>query len=262
MNISERINKLMKKHRLSRYTLAKISKVPYTTLIKVLDGTTKNPQIETLNSIAEALKVSVDDLSNPWVVELIEEGLKQTGMTLEELSEQTKIPLKNLQNIDSLTPAPWDYESGGIIDRIAKVLKLNSRELAAAFARQEPPAYDAPRISIEEVFSYAFDEKHDTSTLREEVSAYEDVDKVLKPSGKSSLDMVPEWATSKDIRDFKKMLESDVPIMFDGVPIEGEARQRVMDVLTGLFWEAKEMNKKTYGRKKDNKTDTSEDNKE
>lgn len=59
----------------------------------------------------------------------------------------------------------------------------------------------------------------------------------------------PYWATPKDIRDFKRMLEDDAPVMFDGVPIEGEARQRVMDILTGLFWEAKEMNKKTYGKK-------------
>lgn len=61
---------------------------------------------------------------------------------------------------------------------------------------------------------------------------------------------IPDWATAKDKRDFKKMLEDDAPVMFDGVPIEGEARQRVMDILTGLFWEAKQMNKKTYGRKK------------
>jgi len=65
---------------------------------------------------------------------------------------------------------------------------------------------------------------------------------------------IPEWATAKDFRDFKKMLQEDAPVMFDGVPIEGEARQRVLDVLTGLFWEAKELNKKTYGRKKKNES--------
>lgn len=75
-------------------------------------------------------------------------------------------------------------------------------------------------------------------------------------------DPAPTWASSKDKRDFKKMLEEDIPVMFDGVPIEGEARQRVMDVLTGLFWEAKEMNKKTYGRKKNSDINTSEDKKE
>lgn len=71
--------------------------------------------------------------------------------------------------------------------------------------------------------------------------------------GRFTDDSVPAWATAKDKRDFKKLLEEDGEIMFDGVPIEGEARQRVMDVLTGLFWEAKEMNKKTYGRKKEKK---------
>ena len=69
---------------------------------------------------------------------------------------------------------------------------------------------------------------------------------------------IPDWASSKDIRDFKKMLEDDAPVMFDGVPIEGEARRRVMDILTGLFWEAKQMNKTTYGRKK-RKDDSNEE---
>lgn len=71
---------------------------------------------------------------------------------------------------------------------------------------------------------------------------------------------VPPWATSKDVADFKKMLENDQPVLFDGVPIEGEKRQRVMDILSGLFWEAKELNKKTYGRKnkKNDKSDSIE----
>ncbi|MCB8816155.1 helix-turn-helix domain-containing protein [Desulfosporosinus shakirovi] len=66
----------------------------------------------------------------------------------------------------------------------------------------------------------------------------------------------PSWATPKDRRDFKKMLEDDGDLMFDGVPIDKEDRKRVMDVLTGLFWEAKHMNKRknkpssTYGTKK------------
>jgi transcriptional regulator with XRE-family HTH domain len=55
---------------------------------------------------------------------------------------------------------------------------------------------------------------------------------------------LPAWATSKDKRDFKKLLEDDTEIMFDGVPLSDSDRQRVMDVLTGLFWEAKHMNKR------------------
>ncbi|WP_342417150.1 helix-turn-helix transcriptional regulator [Paenibacillus sp. FSL R10-2782] len=61
---------------------------------------------------------------------------------------------------------------------------------------------------------------------------------------------VPEWASPKDIRDFKTMLEEDGPIMFDGVPISDEDKDKIKRVMEALFWEAKEMNKKTYGRKK------------
>ncbi|WP_281282559.1 helix-turn-helix domain-containing protein [Paenibacillus piri] len=62
---------------------------------------------------------------------------------------------------------------------------------------------------------------------------------------------IPPWATSKDKRDFKKMLEEDGEIMFDGIPINDVDKQRIMHVLTGFFWEAKQMNK----RKKPNDPD-------
>ncbi|MGE5703540.1 MAG: helix-turn-helix domain-containing protein [Clostridia bacterium] len=56
---------------------------------------------------------------------------------------------------------------------------------------------------------------------------------------------IPGWATSKDKRDFKKMLQEDGDLLFDGIPLDDDDRQRIMDVLTGLFWEAKQMNKRT-----------------
>lgn len=57
-------------------------------------------------------------------------------------------------------------------------------------------------------------------------------------------EQIPDWASSKDKRDFKKMLEEDGELMFDGVPLDEEDKQRIKDVLTGLFWEAKHMNKR------------------
>lgn len=74
-------------------------------------------------------------------------------MTMEQLSEQTNIHLKNLQNLDNLQPDPWDYEDGGLIDRLAKALNMNFKELASAYARQEPPAYEGPTSTVEEDFS-------------------------------------------------------------------------------------------------------------
>ncbi|NHN29454.1 helix-turn-helix domain-containing protein [Paenibacillus agricola] len=63
---------------------------------------------------------------------------------------------------------------------------------------------------------------------------------------------VPAWATHKDKRDFKKMLEEDGEVMFDGMPINDADRQRIMDVLTGFFWEAKQMNKHKKPHDSDN----------
>lgn len=60
----------------------------------------------------------------------------------------------------------------------------------------------------------------------------------------SEEDVVPNWATHKDKRDFRKMLEDDGELMFDGIPLDKEDKQRIKDVLTGLFWEAKQMNKR------------------
>lgn len=200
MGIPERINKLMKKQGLTRYKLAKASKVPYTTLIKILDGTTKNPQIETLSAIAEVLNVSVDDLSNPWIDELIEEGLKKSGMSIQELAERTKLKLDYLLKIDDVIPDPWDYEPGGTIDKIANVLNLNRRELAIAFSRQEPPVYDGPRSIPEEDFADVdFSDTVDEEKLREEVVTYETADKALKSLGTNIIEVVDKELTEEQI---------------------------------------------------------------
>ncbi|ODA41058.1 helix-turn-helix transcriptional regulator [Desulfosporosinus sp. BG] len=76
----------------------------------------------------------------------------------------------------------------------------------------------------------------------------------IKLSSLMGEETTPPWATAKDKRDFKKMLEEDDDLMFDGVPIENEDRQRIKDVLTGLFWEAKQMNKRK--KKNDSTNDT------
>jgi transcriptional regulator with XRE-family HTH domain len=54
----------------------------------------------------------------------------------------------------------------------------------------------------------------------------------------------PSWATSKDIRDFKKMLEEDAPVMFDGVPLDEEDKEKVLKVMEAIFWDAKKKNKR------------------
>ena len=60
----------------------------------------------------------------------------------------------------------------------------------------------------------------------------------------TSSTQIPSWATKKDIRDFKKMLEEDAPVMFDGVPLDDEDREKVLKVMEAIFWDAKKRNKR------------------
>ncbi|SFE10855.1 Helix-turn-helix [Paenibacillus algorifonticola] len=150
MSIANRIVKLIEKKGVSRYQLAKLSGVPYTTLIKVLDGTTKNPQIDTLNSIAKTLDVSIEDITQPWVSEIIEGLLETYKFSYEDLAKGTSLTTEYLTSIDDLVPGPWDYES---IDKVAKFLHISNIPIRAALARQEPPAYNGPSMTAEEAFA-------------------------------------------------------------------------------------------------------------
>lgn len=55
---------------------------------------------------------------------------------------------------------------------------------------------------------------------------------------------LPGWASSKDKRDFKKMLEEDAPVMFDGMPISDDDKEKIKRVMEALFWDAKKKNKR------------------
>ncbi|WP_238794814.1 helix-turn-helix domain-containing protein [Paenibacillus sp. EKM205P] len=54
----------------------------------------------------------------------------------------------------------------------------------------------------------------------------------------------PEWATYKDKRDFKKMLEEDEPVLFDGIPIDEDDKEKLKKVIEAMFWDAKKQNKR------------------
>ena len=55
---------------------------------------------------------------------------------------------------------------------------------------------------------------------------------------------VPDWATNEDVLDLQDMLNSNVNMAYGGEHLTEEEKQRVKDVLTGIFWE-KTQEKKT-----------------
>jgi DNA-binding XRE family transcriptional regulator len=60
--ISENIKKMRAKLGLTQDDLAKKADIKYTTLMKVESGTVNKPSVQTMDKIARALGVSIEDL--------------------------------------------------------------------------------------------------------------------------------------------------------------------------------------------------------
>jgi len=61
--LADNIKKLRKQRKLSQEELAKKAGVTYSTLIKLESGVNKNPTIKTIQQIAAALEVTLDELT-------------------------------------------------------------------------------------------------------------------------------------------------------------------------------------------------------
>jgi len=61
--LSATIKRLRKQKKLSQDKLARLADIPYNTLIKIESGRSNNPTFETLSKLADALDVSLDELT-------------------------------------------------------------------------------------------------------------------------------------------------------------------------------------------------------
>jgi len=61
--LSANLKKLRKQKKLSQDNLARLANIPYNTLVKIESGKSNNPTFETLSKLADALKVSLDELT-------------------------------------------------------------------------------------------------------------------------------------------------------------------------------------------------------
>lgn len=61
--IAKNIKKARKKKGISQDKLSKLAEVAYNTIIKIESGTIQNPTIKTVQKIAKALDISLDELT-------------------------------------------------------------------------------------------------------------------------------------------------------------------------------------------------------
>lgn len=60
--IGEKIKKLLLEKEMTQEELARKADIPYATLLKIIGGSVENPTVKTMQKLARALDVSVDDL--------------------------------------------------------------------------------------------------------------------------------------------------------------------------------------------------------
>lgn len=66
--LAANIKKLRTRKKLSQDQLARLADIPYNTLIKIESGRSNNPTFETLSKLADALEVSLDELTGRIVL--------------------------------------------------------------------------------------------------------------------------------------------------------------------------------------------------
>lgn len=219
MTLGENIRRYRKLRGLTQHELARLANMSRSYLADV-EHDRYNPSVDVLETLADALQVSTDTLLGRSLKAIVEARIQELRMSWADLSRRTGIPVSTLQNLDAMMPNPWDYEDGGLLDKLAHALSLDRALLASAFARQEPPVYDGPRASAEN----AFGQNH-----------------VLSPKEERDI--------ARDLERIMASLESDTALAFDGEPLTEEDRELLRLSLENSLRLARQMAKKKFAPK-------------
>ena len=129
MAIGENIKKIRLDLKMSQRELGrKINKTGQ--FISLIEQNRSNPSVETLNSIASALGVTINDLAGnkKTLTQETIEMLIDRGFSLEELSKKCKIPLDDLENM--LNNKPYDLSNWR---KFLKYIGVTNEQIAIMF---------------------------------------------------------------------------------------------------------------------------------
>lgn len=108
MDTIQKIEVLMKQRNMTKYKLAKDSGLPQSTITSLMSGRIKNPSLETLNKISNALEVPISHFleeeyhETPSVVQdgmaEIDEDVRALAREIQDLNSGDKKLLKDMIN--------------------------------------------------------------------------------------------------------------------------------------------------------------------
>lgn len=134
---------------------------------------------------------------------------------------------KTQAQISDMTGIPASTVSGYFSER-STIKEDNLKKIAEAFG-VDPGEID-PRVKKIDW------DKHDSKLTPKHFNMIEQVENA------------PTWATEEDILDLEKMLNSNVSMAFGGEELTEDDKEKVKNVLTGIFWERLEKQKKKDGK--------------
>ena len=234
MGVSDKIVRLMKRKGLSRYKLAKDSGVPYTTLIKILDGTTKNPQIETLSAIADVLRVPTDYL-------LGRGDIYDIGWAIREEREEQGLSAKELGNMIGVDEEViLDYES-------------DSMPISLVMAEKITDAFGLSYVAF--LDKYNLYDEYIPPQFEGDADKYEAFKSAVDRDARSDVDsyaLTPkeEHDIIKDLERIMANLKSNEALAFHGEPIDEEEMELLRASLENSLRIAKMVAKKKFTPKK------------
>lgn len=211
MTIGERIKKIRTEQGLSTYDLAKATGISQSSISKLENGNRKADNI-ILGKISEALKISMDRLIGESVSSLIENRLTEMNISLDDVAQKARVPVKWLSEIDSFVPGEmefmidenpheldWndtigEYTSYKWITQVADVLGIPGSLLRSALARQETPLDSAPHlITAQEAFGFSKNPDTFSQPEIDHIKKY----RTLDPTGQSHVDTVLDWEAAR-----------------------------------------------------------------
>lgn len=133
---SENIKRIREEKGFGVNELSRLSGVNASYISALERGEKENPTIVTLTKLADALGVPLDYLTRKSTKAIIEDRLEELNITFNDLSNETKIPITFLKNLDNIVPDEGDYRQ---VQKIAHALNIQPSDLLNSLARQEPP---------------------------------------------------------------------------------------------------------------------------
>lgn len=126
LNIGNRIKDLRELKGLTQKQLGEKIGVTAETIARY-ENSNRNPNIETLNKIAEALGVTINELAGnkKTITQDILDGLIDSGLTLEQISQDTEIPIKELENMHQ-NP---DNFTLGAVQKLGKYINITDEQI-------------------------------------------------------------------------------------------------------------------------------------